>query len=246
MISEHSPFFYTDPSRITGSQVVIEGADARHLKLVRRAEPGDLIHVCDGDGRILDARISEITDDRLVGEVVKDEQIELVLPRLTVLQGLAKGAKVDLIVQKLVEVGVEEVIVFLSGRSIPRWDDRRAGKAGERWRAIAREAAKQSRRPWLPRISGPVDVTSAARMIEGLILVAHESAEVPLRAALPESPPERICLVVGPEGGLDESDLAVFTVVGGKTVSLGRLILRTETAALVAASAILYHYGLIG
>lgn len=240
----HDPFFYTDPSSIGTEKVVVEGDDARHLLTARRARPGDLVCISDGEGRVLDVRITDINTQRLTGEILKEQSIAPAQPSISVFQGLAKGPKLDLVIQKLVEIGVDEVVIFSATRSVPRWDDKRAAKAASRWRAIGREAAKQSRRARLPRIEGPVDLTSAARMMDGLILIADEKADAGLRALLPAEPPERVAIVVGPEGGLDEADL--IAIQGARRVLLGPQILRTETAALVAATAVMYHYGLIG
>lgn len=245
MPTRHDPFFYADPSQIAADQVLIEGDEVRHLKVVRRARPGDRIQVSDGHGRVLQVLIEEITAKRATGKVLEEILIETPSPRISVFQALTKGAKVDFIVQKLVEIGVDEVIVFVSARSIPKWDAPKAAKALTRWQAVGREAAKQSRRPWLPRIAGPI-ASGEIPKIDGLVLVADEKSSVRLREALPADPGDRLAVVIGPEGGLDPDDLESFDAHDAKRVQLGPQILRTETAALVVASIVMYHYGLIG
>jgi 16S rRNA (uracil1498-N3)-methyltransferase len=244
--TRHDPFFYTDPSLIGGSEVAIRGADARHLTLVRRARPGDSIRVSDGLGRVFDVRISAATDSEVVGEIVEEDEFVDPQPTVSVFQALAKGSKLDFVIQKVVEIGVNEIVIFKSARSVPEWDSARSEKALARWRSIAGEAAKQSRRPHLPRLEGLLTSDSAASMLHGVVLIADASAPKRLREALPEDVPKHVCVVVGPEGGLEDADTKVFRAAGGIGVSLGSQILRTETAALVAATAVMYEYDKIG
>lgn len=246
MTTSHDPFFYTDPSLIVGGKVVVKGTEARHLTLVRRARMGDLIKVSDGLGAVFDVRITAITSQEVVGEVLDSIRMDTSPPSVAVFQALAKAAKLELVIQKLVEIGVDEVVVFEATRSVPEWSSSRSDKALTRWRSIAREAAKQSRRPLLPRVEGPVSLEFAAKMLDGTVLVAHENADRRLREVLPADPPDRVCLVVGPEGGFGDADLEIFGRLGGIEVSLGSQILRTETAALVAATAVMYQYDRIG
>lgn len=246
MTGEHSGFFYTPASLIKEGRVVIAGADARHLRVVRRVRQDDTIHVSDGGGRVLHVRVAEITNQRVTGEILGEKILARPGPQLSVFQGLAKGGKVDLVVQKLVEIGVDEIVIFGAGRSVPNWEAARAARASQRWRTIAYEAAKQSRRPFLPRVSGPADVSSAVEMLTGLVLVAHGDSESRLSEVLPETAPERISLIVGPEGGLEQRELEAFGAPGSALFTLGPQVLRTETAALVAASLVLHRYGLLG
>jgi 16S rRNA (uracil1498-N3)-methyltransferase len=245
---EHSPHFFTDPALLEGGVVTLEGPDAHHLTVVRRARPGDLIHVCDGHGRLVDARLTSLYPGRVQGEIVAERTLPRRAPSIRVAQALSKGAKVDDVIQKLVELGVDEVVVFRAGRSIPRWTADKAPKMRERWASIAREAAKQSRRAFLPRVAGPFDAGEAVAVTSGaeLTLIADEQASTPLRSALPEQAPARASLVIGPEGGLSREEVGLFTERGAVPVTLGTQILRTETAAVVAAALVMYHFGLIG
>ncbi|MGH2705353.1 MAG: RsmE family RNA methyltransferase [Actinomycetota bacterium] len=248
MTREHPPHFFTDPSLIEESELTIEGPDARHLTVVRRARPGDRMSVGDGAGSLFDVRITSVTIGRVTGEVLARRWVEPPRPRLTVLQGLARGAKVDLVVQKLVEIGAAEIVVFLAGRSVPRWDPAKAESARHRWETIARDAAKQARRSRLAVVAGPVGLADACATVRGAgtALVAHDRAHRRLRDALPADLPPGIAVVVGPEGGLEPEEAAAFEDAGAEPVSLGEAILRTETAALVMASIVLYHFRLLG
>lgn len=246
--ADHEPHFFTEPSLIEEGRATLEGADARHLAVVRRARPGDRIRVSDGEGTVHDVRIERVTVGRVEGEVLASRAAPRVLPETVVFQGLARSGKLDLVVQKLVEVGVDGVVVFRAGRSVPRWDPDRDARALDRWRTIAREAAKQSRRAWLPMVDGPVAVAEAAARAgrAGLALVAHERSGRRLREVLPGEAPGSVAMVVGPEGGLSEEEVEAFRGAGAEAVTLGGQVLRTETAGLVAAALVMYHFERIG
>jgi 16S rRNA (uracil1498-N3)-methyltransferase len=130
---------------------------------------------------------------------------------------------------------------------VVRWDDGKKGRLEQRWQSIARSAAKQSRNPWMIRTGAPLAWAELVARIESepLAIVLWEEASLPLRTALIESA-DRVALVVGPEGGLEHSEANVLADAGAQLVSLGQMILRTENAPVVAASAVLYHYGVVG
>ena len=146
--------------------------------------------------------------------------------------------------------GVDRIVVFEAGRSVARWDGARQAAAGRRWATIAREAAKQSHRAWLPVLEGPLPEAEAAAATagRGLGLVAHPAAGSRLSDVLADGvpTPESVWVVVGPEGGLSEDEVATFAAAGAVPVSLGPQILRTETASVVAAALVLHHFGRLG
>lgn len=262
----HAPFFFVDPDAIpgpgAGERLRIAGVDARHLAVVRRAHPGDAIVVSDGQGRLVEARLTSVAPAMVEAAVEADHRVPAPAPAVDVVQGLAKGEKVDQVIRQLVELGVDGVTVFEAGRSVAKWDPSRAAAAHDRWAAIAREAAKQSHRAWLPGIAGPVALGEAAARAgqgggpgggEALGLIAHPAARQTLRAILdaavpagPGSMPRRVWLVIGPEGGLSDRELDAFVAAGGTPVSAGDQILRTETASIVLASLVLYWVGRFG
>ncbi|MEO7803590.1 MAG: RsmE family RNA methyltransferase [Actinomycetota bacterium] len=239
---DHSPFFFA--TEIVGENILIEGADARHLSVVRRAKVGDGVTVCDGRGSVHRCEIVSIKDVVVEVRRVSSTYVERPSPRLTVFQALPKGSKPDSIVQKLVEVGVERIVLFKAERAAVRWDERSAARNIERLQLIALQAAKQSRRTWLPEVElGPPTFQGS----DGhLCLVAHEGSDIPLRQALPKDEPPTISLIVGPEGGFTDSEVDRFVASGAKQVLLGPHILRTETAAIVCASLVLFFYGALG
>ena len=245
----HDPFFFTDEAPgPPGTLVVLRGGDAHHLTVVRRAKPGDGVRVSDGAGVVVRGRVASVSPGAVEVERVAEERVPAPSPRVRVFQGLAKGAKVDVVVQHLVELGADEVVVFTSGRSVPRWDAPKRAQMGARWASIAREAAKQSRRPWLPRVAGPVGAGEAAAMLAGdAALLADEAGDTPLRDALAgiDAAAAR-AVVIGPEGGLTPAEHEAFRAAGAVPFSLGPRILRTETAALAAATLVLHHAGRLG
>ena len=260
----HDPYFFTDeplgppgPSG-GGRRIVLRGGDAHHLTVVRRARAGDRVCVSDGAGTIVEGRVALLSPVAVEVERLDEQRLPKPSPAVRVFQALAKGAKIDLVVQKLVELGVDEVVVFASGRSVPRWDPPKRGQMAGRWATIAREAAKQSRRAWLPRVVGPVAAAEAALMVRGLqgrglALLADEASTTRLSAVLraPEAAfaatlHDEFAVIVGPEGGLTGGEHAAFTLAGAVAFSLGPQILRTETAALAAAALVLHHAGRLG
>src|SRR6266480_2237576 len=249
-MSGHAPFFFAEPAVLAAAHLTIEGEDARHLAVVRRASPGDLVRISDGRGTIADARLTSVTPAAVGAEVLTRTVTPAPGPRVEALQGLAKGDKIDGVIRHLVEMGVDGIVVFEAGRSVARWDGARQAAAGRRWATIAREAAKQSHRAWLPVLEGPLPEAQAAAATagRGLGLVAHPAAGSRLSDVLADGvpTPESVWVVVGPEGGLSEDEVATFAAAGAVPVSLGPQILPTETASVVAAALVLYHFGRLG
>jgi 16S rRNA (uracil1498-N3)-methyltransferase len=207
--------------------------------------PGDLIQVSDGAGRIFQAQIEKINSAEVSATILDATYVHPPATRVSVVQGVAKGGKVDWVLTKLVELGVDEVVVFNAGRSIPKWDEHKRALLEERYSALAYAAAKQSRRAWLPAVVGPVDlpvVLELCRRRESC-LVADPGAELTLRRGLPTALIEDLTLVIGPEGGLEPAEITEFERVGASRVLLGPHILRTETAGLVLASIAMFHLG---
>jgi 16S rRNA (uracil1498-N3)-methyltransferase len=248
-MSGHAPFFFAEPDDLESDRLTIEGEDARHLAVVRRACPGDLVRISDGRGTIVEARLTSVAPGAVGAEVLARTLTPAPRPSVVVHQGLAKGDKVDGVIRHLVEMGVDGIVVFEAGRSVARWDPARQAAAARRWATIAREAAKQSHRAWLPALSGPLAVGGAAAEGRGLGLVAHPAARSRLRDVLAEqgpAVPESVWVVVGPEGGLSGEEVAAFAAAGAVPVSLGPQILRTETASVVAAALVLEHFARLG
>lgn len=233
--------FFADD--LSGELITIEGDDARHALRVLRLRPGEPITVADGRGTVVEATV-EPGGDRLVARVRARRSVPNPRPALRIFQAIPKKGKLDFVVQKLSELGAESIHLFASRRSIPHWDQAKGAAHAARLDEVARQAAMQSRRARLPVVVAPVPARSLDLPSPTVLL--HESAERRLTDALPESAPAMLGIVIGPEGGLDEDEVAAFRELGATAVSLGPLILRTETAALAAAAVALGRYGLLG
>ncbi|MGH2727359.1 MAG: RsmE family RNA methyltransferase, partial [Actinomycetota bacterium] len=159
-------------------------------------------------------------------------------------QAIPKKGKLDLVVQKLTELGAASIRLVVGERSVPRWDAAKGNAHAARLGEVARQAAMQSRRAWLPSVLPPVP--SSALELPSPCVVLDENARTRLGDALPDDAPAVVGLVVGPEGGFTGDELTAFRERGAIPVSLGPLILRTETAALAAAAVVLGRYGLLG
>ncbi|MFN2390086.1 MAG: 16S rRNA (uracil(1498)-N(3))-methyltransferase [Actinomycetota bacterium] len=242
-----APWFFAPPEEWGTGEITLPADESHHALRVMRIEPPDLLTVFDGRGSIARCAAARIDAERLVAEVLERDDVRPPTPHLAVYQAAPKGHKADEVVERLAELGVAEVVLFEAERSVVRWDTGKLHRLTERWAGIARSAAKQSRSPFLLRCEGGVPWTDLVARIERepSTVVLWEHASLPLRVALDRGP-SRIALVVGPEGGFAPSEAEELAGVGAQLVSLGPRILRTEHAPVVAATAVLFHYGLIG
>jgi 16S rRNA (uracil1498-N3)-methyltransferase len=242
-----APWFIVPPEDWGETEVVLPPEESHHAVKVLRVAPPDVITVTDGKGAVARCSVARTEEGRIVAEVLEQEERRPFTPAIVVYQGAAKGGKVDDVVERLAELGVAETWIYFSERAVVQWDDHRARGRAERWRALARSAAKQSRNPFVMATGPPVAWPELMRRVarEQLTLALWEEASLPLRAGLVEGA-ERVALVVGPEGGFTRAEAEGLAEAGAQLVSLGPRILRTENAAVVATSALLYHFGLIG
>ncbi len=216
---------------LSGDRVVLDGPEGRHAALVRRLAVGEAVDLVDGRGTRCTGVVVATTKDTLTVDVAERRVEPAPTPRITLVQALAKGDRGELAVELATEVGVDEIIPWSAARCIVKWDGERGVKAVERWRATAREAAKQSRRAWFPVVRDPLR-TAAVAALPGQLLVLHEDAQVGLsQVALTGD----VVLVVGPEGGIGDEELAAL---GGIAVRLGASVLRTSTAGAAAAAVV--------
>lgn len=237
--------FFVSPSDVQDEFVDVSGSEGHHAARVLRVRPGEAITVADGSGRVIDAVVTEVGNG-VRAEIRGTSDVPVVRPAITLYQAVAKGDRMDDVVTKAVEVGVARIVPFLAERTIVRWGDAKRRKATERWKAVARAAAKQCRAPRLTVVEDVLE--SAARSLEtdGPALVLHEQSSTRLRDVLPAKAPQSIAVVVGPEGGLTEGEVEGLAATGADIVSLGERILRTETAGMAAAVIIAYVYGSLG
>ncbi|MBL7500140.1 16S rRNA (uracil(1498)-N(3))-methyltransferase [Frankia nepalensis] len=225
------------------------GPEGRHAATVRRLRAGERLDVTDGAGEVLRCEVAAARRDELDCQVLERVSVPAPAPRVVVVQALAKGDRGDLAVEMLTEVGVDEIVPWAASRSVVRWEGERGARSAARWAATATEAAKQARRARWPGVA-PLASTAAVGdrlAAAGLALVLHEDATRPLAGLAgrhaPWPPAGDIVLVVGPEGGIAESELAAFEKAGAAVVRLGPTVLRTSTAGVAAAAVLLAATG---
>ena len=219
-----------------GARIVLSGAEGHHAADVRRLRAGEAVDLVDGAGLRVRGWVTDVRRGSLTVEVVGAEREPAPQPRLVVVQALPKGDRAELAVELLTEVGVDEIVPWAAARCVAQW---RGERTLARWRSTARQATKQSRRAWEPVVT---PCASTADVVErvgsaSLGLVLHESAPEPLSSeAVPES--GEVVVVVGPEGGLTGGELAAFAPAA-RVVRLGPTVLRTSSAGVAAAAALL-------
>lgn len=232
-----APVFLAE--EIAGQQVVLTGPEGHHAATVRRVRVGEQVDVVDGRGTRASCVVSATGADVVELTVVRRTVEPPPEPRLVVVQALAKGERGELAVELATEVGVDEIVPWPAARCVVKWEGQRGDRALTRWRSTAREAGKQSRRAWLPQVSEPQATPEVLVRIAAatLCLVLHEAATVPL-AGLDLPAAGEVLIVVGPEGGLTEEEVARFASAGARPVRLGASVLRTSTAGAVAAAVV--------
>ncbi len=239
--------------QLYSEEMFIEGVDARHISKVLRMQPKDRLQIVSDDGVSAVAEITAIASERVsVRCLEKLAESHEPRVRLVLAQGLAKGEKMDFIIQKAVEMGAYSVIPVAMEHSVVRLDGAKVAKKVERWQKIAESAAKQSKRDIIPQVQ---QVQSMAEMLANYDcttkIIAYEcedrlSLKAALKAAEAAGGIKDLLLIIGPEGGISEGELELARQAGAVPVSLGRRILRAETAGLVAISAIFYETGDLG
>lgn len=236
--------FLADPDRVAADPVVLDGPEGHHAARVRRLTPGERVDVTDGRGAVASCVVSAVGRDTVTLAVVERRAVPPPQPRLAVVQALPKGDRGELAVEMLTEVGVDEIVPWAAARCVTQWRGERGAKGLARWRSHAREAAKQARRAWLPEVAEPVSTAQVAERLRAaaLAVVLHESADA-LLAALEVPADGTAVLVVGPEGGLTDGELAEFRAAGAHVCRLGDTVLRTSTAGVAAAAVVLARGG---
>ncbi|MBD5496778.1 MAG: 16S rRNA (uracil(1498)-N(3))-methyltransferase [Lachnospiraceae bacterium] len=240
--------FFVEDSQIHDKTVIIEGSDVNHIKNVLRMKIGEELSVSNGeDGKEYRCGIVRIEEERVVCELrfVKEDGVEL-SSRVYLFQGLPKADKMELIIQKAVELGVYEVIPVETGRSVVKLDAKKAAQKTARWQSIAEAAAKQSRRRIVPKVAAPMRFEQALSLAAEMDvkLIPYELAEGMERTkqifeGLGEG--KDIAVFIGPEGGFEEKEIARAKEYGIQPITLGKRILRTETAGFTVMAWIMYQ-----
>lgn len=239
--------FFVKKENIFDGSIIIDGEDVRHISKVLRLQPGDRIVLCDGEGTDYSAVIQSMDKHSVRAAVTAREaskgepDIEAVL-----YQGIPKGTKMDIIIQKCTEMGVKRIVPVSTARTVVKleseMDERRKV---ERWTKIAEEAAKQSGRGRIPQICMPMTLPEALKDSSGLdtVVVPYElEGGLGIREVLNSAGGNSIGFFIGPEGGFEPSEIEKAKSAGAVTVSLGSRILRTETAGIAVLTCIMYEY----
>lgn len=241
-------FFYSEGCVIKDDIITITGQDVIHMKNVLRKEVGDNIIICDGQGKDYYCIIESLSCDAVNARITDTAKTETELPvKLYLFQGLPKKDKMELIIQKAVELGVYQIIPVLTKRSVIKIDDRKKEKKKqERWQAISEAAAKQSNRGIIPRVSEIMQFREAITMSKELSMniIPYENAEgiKQSREMIQQCAKQAsIGIFIGPEGGFDEEEIKAAMEQNIIPITLGKRILRTETAGLAALSIIMFE-----
>jgi 16S rRNA (uracil1498-N3)-methyltransferase len=237
------PLFYLDRLPDPGAVAVLDGDEGFHAASVRRIRTGERLILSDGSGQLADCTVEETGKHGLSARVTQRWAATAPAPSVTVVQAIPKSERSELAVELATEAGADAFVAWQAARCVARWDGPRADKGLRRWRAVARSAARQSRRAFIPDVDGVLSTPGLVKRVGdwaaagSTVLVLHESATVPLtECELAQA--NRIILVVGPEGGITDEEIAALADAGAHAVRLGPTVLRTSTAAAVALGAL--------
>ena len=237
---------FVDPGQIADGSVRVNGAELNHIRNVLRMRPGEQLSVSDGTGRVYLCVLEEYHPEEAVLRILEELKTHELRSRLVLFQGLPKGDKLELIIQKAVELGAAGIVPVRMKRCIVKWDEKKAENRLKRYRAIAESAAEQSQRDLIPEVGACLSFSEAlaeARMLDHM-LIPYEHAE-----GIEESrkvlrsihPGESVGIFIGPEGGFEEEEVREVLDAGGSAITLGRRILRPETAGLTALSILMFE-----
>ena len=232
------PLFYADVLPAVGGLAVLDGDEGFHAATVRRLRVGERIVLGDGSGELADCAVATTGKRELTATVLARRTERRPVPAVTVVQAIPKSERSELAVELATEAGADAIVAWQAARCVARWDGPKAEKGLRRWRAVARSAARQSRRAFIPDVTGVVSTAELLDRVPGpLTLALHEVATTKLRESH-FADVSSITLVVGPEGGLSDEEVDALTAAGAHAVRLGPTVLRTSTAAAVALGAL--------
>lgn len=238
--------FFVSDAQISTTDVVIEGGDVNHIKNVLRMKCGEKIRISSDSGRNFYCAVSEISDAFVRADILEELEENTELPnRIYLFQGLPKSDKMELIIQKAVELGVHEIVPVAMKNCVAKLDEKKAASKIARWQEIAKSAAKQSKRSLIPEVKMPLSYKLAVQQAMELdvILVPYEN-EHGMQATREViegiQPGQSVGIFIGPEGGFDDVEIELIKE-NVHLISLGNRILRTETAGLATLAMLVYH-----
>ena len=239
--------FFVTPQQISGDKIRIEGGDVNHMKNVLRMKLHEKAEISDGESRTYLCEVEAYEEDVAVLHILEEMEADTEpASKLYLFQGLPKSDKMELIVQKAVELGVYQVIAVAMKRSVVRLDDKKAAKKADRWNSIAESAAKQAGRSRIPEVTMPLSYNEALKMAEELdvTLLPYELAggmEVTREVIRQIKSGQSVGIFIGPEGGFEPEEVDAAVSMGAKVITLGRRILRTETAGLATLAVLMFE-----
>ncbi len=239
--------FFTSSDLIGGEYLTVEGADVHHIRNVLRMKAGEDIEAVDENGLVYTCRIETLEKNVITARILFSEPAETELPsRVILYMGLPKFEKMELIIQKAVELGVSEVVPVKTARCVVKLDEKRSATKLERWKGIAEAAAKQSKRGIIPTVRGVMSfkeaLTEASKLDHSIIPYEKaEGIESSRQAIENVKPGESVGIFIGPEGGFEVSEVEDAIASGAESITLGKRILRCETAAITVLSILMFH-----
>ena len=239
--------FFVNPEQVEDGLIRITGSDVNHIKNVLRIRQGEEMLVSDGTGRDYLCQAEEIAGQEVTVRILEtEEEGRELLSRIWLFQGLPKSDKMEFIIQKAVELGAAGIVPVTTRNTVVKLDPKKEETKVKRWQAIAESAAKQSKRSLVPRVSGIMTLKEAFDYVESqgfsvrLIPYEHEAGMDGTKTELDAAGPgQDIAVFIGPEGGFDEREIELALSKGVRPISLGRRILRTETAGLAVLSVLM-------
>ena len=239
--------FFVAPEMCHGESIIISGADYNHIKNVLRLKCGEEITISDGTQREYICEIEDYTDTVIVAKIVDVLDSSAELPtEITLYQGFPKGDKLELIIQKAVELGAVRIVPVMTKRTIVKLDAKKAEKKLERYNAIALSAAKQSKRGRIPIVDRIMTMSEAIEDAKGLEmnLIPYEDARgiQHSKEVIRQVPGKKsLGIFIGPEGGFEETEVEAAKDMGAECITLGHRILRTETAGMTVLSILMFE-----
>jgi 16S rRNA (uracil1498-N3)-methyltransferase len=235
-----APVFLADRADLEQDLIVLAGAEGRHAATVRRLRAGERADVTDGCGLVAECVVAGSGPGGLELSVQARRQVPRADPAITVVQAIPKGDRGELAVEEMTEVGVDRIVPWAAARCVPVWQGARGERSQAKWRLTAREAAKQSRRAWIPEVAPLASTSDVADLVakaDRAVVLEPGAAASLSRLTLPES--GDLLVVVGPEGGITPQESQSFRTAGALACRLGPTVLRTSTAGTVAAAVML-------
>ena len=239
--------FFVSPEQVKEEKIYVEGGDVNHMKNVLRMKLHEKAEISDGESRTYLCEVEAYEEDVAVLHILEEMEADTEpASKLYLFQGLPKSDKMELIVQKAVELGVYQVIPVAMKRSVVRLDDKKAAKKADRWNSIAESAAKQAGRSRIPEVTMPLSYNEALKMAEELdvTLLPYELAggmEVTREVIRQIKSGQSVGIFIGPEGGFEPEEVDAAVSMGAKVITLGRRILRTETAGLATLAVLMFE-----